>query len=132
MSIREVSPSRLGRLGERYAALHLRRDRMQVLERNWRHRLGEIDLVARQGDTVVFCEVKTRRSTRYGGPLESVDAAKLDRVERLARAWLRERCRHDQPWRVDRIALTVVDARRIKLEHHWGKQWDTAAPTPSA
>ncbi|WP_035697044.1 YraN family protein, partial [Glycomyces tenuis] len=68
MNISEVSPHELGRLGERFAAAHLRRDRMQVLDRNWRHRQGELDLIARQADVVVFCEVKTRRSRRYGGP----------------------------------------------------------------
>ena len=132
MSIRQVDPNRLGRLGEEYAARHLRRDRMQILARNWRHRLGEVDLIARRGDTVVFCEVKTRRSTRFGAPSEAVDAEKLERLERLARTWLHGNCRRDQPWRIDLIAMTVIDAHRIKLEHVWGKPWDTAAPTPSA
>ncbi|MCH7230461.1 YraN family protein [Glycomyces sp. L485] len=120
MSIEEAGPHELGRLGERFAAAHLRRDRMQLLERNWKHRLGEIDLIARQRDVVVFCEVKTRRSERYGGPLAAVDGEKLRRVDRLARAWLKEHCRSSQPWRVDRMGLTVADGSRIVLEHRWG------------
>ena len=132
MNLHRVGPHELGRLGEHFAAEHLRRDRMQVLARNWRHRRGEIDLIARQAGVVVFCEVKTRRSQRYGA-LDAVDGEKLRRIAWLARTWLHEHCRSDQPWRIDRMALTVADARRIELEHHWRKStWVTAAPTRSA
>ncbi|MFC3495045.1 YraN family protein [Glycomyces rhizosphaerae] len=122
VNLRRLSPHQLGRLGERLAAAHLQRDRMQILARNWRHRLGELDLIARSADTVVFCEVKTRRSGRYGGPLGAVDGEKLHRIERLARAWLKEHCRTDQPWRVDRLALTVTGVRRLALEHRQGNR----------
>jgi putative endonuclease len=62
-----------------------------VLDRNWRCSGGEIDLVARRGPTLVFCEVKTRTSTRYGEPFEAVTSAKQTRIRRLAARWLRER-----------------------------------------
>jgi putative endonuclease len=122
VNLRRLSPHQLGRLGEQIAATHLQRHRMQILARNWRHRLGELDLIARSADTVVFCEVKTRRSRRYGGPLGAVDGEKLQRIERLARAWLQEYCRTDQPWRIDRLALTVTGGRRLELEHHQGNR----------
>ncbi|MQM28440.1 YraN family protein [Glycomyces sp. NEAU-7082] len=115
-----MTPHQLGRLGERLAAAHLQRHRMQILARNWRHRTGELDLVARAADTVVVCEVKTRRSERFGGPLGAVDGEKRRRVERLARAWLREHCRPDQPWRLDRVALTVTGTTHLSLEHREG------------
>lgn len=60
----------------------------EVLDRNWRCREGELDLVLRQGQTVVFCEVKTRSGLAFGSPLEAVTAAKQRRIRRLAVAWL--------------------------------------------
>jgi putative endonuclease len=60
----------------------------RILERNWRCREGELDLVVSRGRTVVFCEVKTRRSTRFGAPVEAVTAAKQRRVRTLALQWL--------------------------------------------
>ncbi|HWS46849.1 MAG TPA: YraN family protein [Acidimicrobiia bacterium] len=59
-----------------------------VLDRNWRVREGEIDLVARRGPTVVFCEVKTRRSDAFGAPAEAVTARKQARIRALATQWL--------------------------------------------
>ena len=64
----------LGAYGERVAAAHLVAAGMTVLERNWRCPLGEIDIVARDGDVLVVCEVKTRSSTALGHPLEAVTA----------------------------------------------------------
>ncbi len=59
-----------------------------VLARNWRVREGEIDVVARRGDVVVFCEVKARASNRFGSPFEAVTAAKQLRLRRLAARYL--------------------------------------------
>ena len=59
-----------------------------VLARNWRVRDGELDLVARHGPTIVFCEVKTRRSDAYGLPAEAVTPVKQARIRRLAVQWL--------------------------------------------
>jgi putative endonuclease len=61
------------------------------LDRNWRCREGELDLVVRIGGTVVFCEVKTRSSDRFGYPVEAVTGVKQARIRRLATRWLRER-----------------------------------------
>ena len=62
----------------------------EVVARNWRCRAGELDLVARQGRTVVFCEVKTRVSAAFGTPQEAVTRAKQVRLRGLAARWLRE------------------------------------------
>jgi putative endonuclease len=59
-----------------------------VVDRNWRCRLGEIDLVARRGRTLVFCEVKTRSSAAYGSPAAAVTPAKQRRIRQLAMQWL--------------------------------------------
>jgi len=79
----------LGEYGEELAARYLREhEGMAVLDRNWRCRDGEIDLVLRDGDVLVICEVKTR-STQVGGhPLEAVGLTKLARLRRLAARWI--------------------------------------------
>jgi putative endonuclease len=61
-----------------------------VVDRNWRCRQGELDLVARRGRVVVFCEVKTRSSTAFGAPVEAVTRTKQARLRVLAARWLEE------------------------------------------
>ena len=81
---------RLGRWGENKAAAWYIRHGWEVLDRNWRGSGGEIDLVLRRGDTVVFCEVKTRSGTAYGLAAEAVDRRKQQRIRALAVQWLRQ------------------------------------------
>jgi putative endonuclease len=78
----------LGRLGERLAAEHLERRGCAIVSRNHRTRLGEIDLIAMDGDTLVFVEVKTRRGS--GCPWDALHEAKRNQVRRMARAYLAE------------------------------------------
>jgi putative endonuclease len=88
----------VGRFGEQRAAEHLAAQGCEVLDRNWRAggrggdrpAAGEIDLVVREGRTVVFVEVKTRSGTRFGLPAEAVGADKQRRLRRLAVRWLGE------------------------------------------
>lgn len=77
----------LGDFGERLAADHFCGLGYVVLDRNWRTRGGELDIVAADGAVLVGCEVKTRSSERFGTPLEAVDADKAARVQRLIRIW---------------------------------------------
>ena len=95
----------LGAYGERLAADHLRAAGLTVLECNWRCPLGELDIVARDGEVLVVCEVKTRSSTRYGHPLEAVTAEKAARLRRLAAAWIVERRVHPADVRVDLVGV---------------------------
>lgn len=85
---RDLSRRARGRWGEDLAARHYRRAGFEVIDRNWRCRHGELDLVARRGRLVVFCEVKARRSAAYGGPYAAVDGRKQRRIRRLAALWL--------------------------------------------
>lgn len=79
----------LGRYGEELAARRLTETGMTIIARNWRcGRTGEIDIVARDGDTLVLCEVKTRRDGAYEHPMAAVTARKADRLKRLADCWL--------------------------------------------
>jgi len=82
--------SSVGRYGEEVAARHLAGAGMTVLARNWRCEAGEVDLVAQDADTLVICEVKTRRGLDYGTPVEAVTVRKLARLRRLAACWLAE------------------------------------------
>jgi putative endonuclease len=79
---------RLGAAGEDLAAAWYEARGWTVLDRNWRCRAGELDLVLRRGRTTVFCEVKTRSSLAFGSPLEAVTRTKEQRIRRLAAMWL--------------------------------------------
>src|SRR5579862_7984214 len=80
----------LGSAGEERAARWYREQGYEVIARNWRCELGELDLVARRDREYVFCEVKTRSSTAWGYAEEAVTAAKRARLRRLAGRWLAE------------------------------------------
>ena len=112
--------SRLGAHGEAVAARYLERRGLVVLDRNWRCRAGEIDLVATDGATVVIVEVKTRSGTGYGGPAEAVTPRKLARLRRLAQLWL---AAHRVGWvevRFDVIAVLARPGAPVEVEHFPG------------
>ncbi|KAA1418487.1 YraN family protein [Nocardioides humilatus] len=95
----------LGAYGEDVAARHLVEQGLVLLERNWRCDEGEIDLVLRDGQTLVVCEVKTRSSYQAGTPHEAITDAKLDRLKRLAERWAVERGLRPSDTRVDLVAV---------------------------
>jgi putative endonuclease len=101
----------LGRYGEDVACRYLRAHGMQVVVRNWRCARGEIDIIARDGDQLVICEVKTRTTTSFGPPEESVTEVKLRRLHRLAAAWLHERD-DASLWRPAAVRIDVVAVTR--------------------
>ncbi len=107
----------LGRFGEDLAEQFLRDIGFDVVARNWRCPAGEVDIVARDGGTLVICEVKTRRGTGFGAPLEAVTPAKAARLARLG-----ARARHEfgtgpRPVRIDLVGVLVQRDGRIDLEH---------------
>ena len=111
----------LGRVGEELATAHLLRLGYEIVERNYRTRWGELDIVARVGATLAFCEVKTRRAGgRAGGPFDAVGPGKQARVRKMAGRWLMDR--RDRPYaavvRFDAIGVTVDSAGRlVALDH---------------
>jgi len=78
----------IGGHGECLAARYAVTQGMTVLERNWRSRAGELDLILREGRELVFCEVKARRTESCGSPVEAVGPTKVRRIRRLAAEWL--------------------------------------------
>jgi putative endonuclease len=107
----------LGAWGERTAEAYLRAGGIAVIDRNWRRRAGEIDLVAIDGETVVFCEVKTRRGLAFGTGIEGVTARKSQRLRRLAAAWLAENGGHGRQVRFDVVSVTPVRRAEPRIVH---------------
>lgn len=110
----------LGAYGERAAVRHLQQQGMTILDRNWRCRDGEIDIVARDGGCLVVCEVKTRRSLLYGHPVEGVTWRKAARLRRLAGWWVREHPEEiaaTRDIRVDVVCVLLPRSGGPSIEH---------------
>lgn len=116
-----VLRQRLGAHGEDLAEQVLLKAGMVIIDRNWRCREGEIDLIAlddEQGEsTLVFCEVKLRRGTGFGDPLESITAEKVRRLRRTAAAWLRAHPGTGVRIRLDAIGLLATPGRDVEINH---------------
>lgn len=108
----------LGEYGERLAARYLTESGWEVLDRNWRCPVGEIDLVARDGDCLVVCEVKTRRTTGFGGPVAAVTPVKAARLRRLAGCWVEAHPdTGTDDLRIDVVAVLCPPGRPAEVEH---------------
>ena len=112
--------SNLGSYGERVAAQRLVDQGMVLIDRNWRCELGEVDLVLRDGDVLVFCEVKTRSSAAYGHPLEAVGTAKGDRLRLLAMRWVEEHAVRPAGIRIDLVGVLLAERGAAEVEHVQG------------
>lgn len=108
----------LGRYGEDLAARRLARIGIRILDRNWRCRDGEIDIVAADGDALVVCEVKTRREGAYEQPMQAVRPRKAARLRLLAERWLE---RHGPPppggVRIDLVGVVLPRRGAPRVEH---------------
>ena len=101
----------LGRLGEDLACRELRRRGYAILARRFRTRYGEIDVIARDGPTLVFVEVKARRTAAFGGPTAAVNAAKQRRLVNMARSYLIGLRGPAPPCRFDVVGVTAGPGR---------------------
>ena len=112
----------LGRKGEEAAARCLERKGYEILERNWRCRFGEADIIARDpSGTIVFVEVKTRRTVKTGLPEEAVSRSKRRRYENIALEYMAKHQWEDgTPLRFDAIAICVNGPNKAILRHHVG------------
>ncbi|CAB4903220.1 MAG: YraN family protein [Actinobacteria bacterium] len=98
----------LGKRGEDLACDYLREHGFIIVERNWRCTTGEIDIVARDGSTLVMVEVKTRSSLAAGHPLEAITPAKLARLRLLAGAWCQANEKRYARSRIDGIRIDAI------------------------
>lgn len=110
----------IGRYGERVAAAHLRDSGMTVLETNWTCKYGEVDIVAREGATLVICEVKTRSGDSHGTGLEAVTGQKATRLRRLAAHWLETHDVHPEAVRIDVVSVRVSPRGAAHVERVTG------------
>jgi len=109
--------TRLGSLGEKLATEHLRRLGFLILDTNFRCRGGEIDIVARQGDTLVFVEVRTRRGSAFGTSQESLTPAKGRKIIITAQTYLQTHEDLSANWRIDAVAVEMdKGGRLLRLE----------------
>ncbi|GLY30175.1 YraN family protein [Kineosporia sp. NBRC 101731] len=113
----QMAKAELGRYGEDLAAAHLRATGCRILARNWRCRVGEIDLVALEGQCLVVCEVKTRQSLRAGDPFEAVTAVKVGRLRRLTGFWLASQNQFFRDVRVDVVGIVRPVRGTTRLVH---------------
>ena len=97
----------VGILGEQLAGDFLKKQGYRILETNYRCPEGEIDIVARHKDSLVFVEVRTKRSLQFGSPEESITSAKMEKLRTVAAHYLQ--AHHDLPpsWRIDVVALEI-------------------------
>ncbi len=113
MSDRE---KKLGEAGELLAANFLAQKGYSIIQRNFRCKVGEIDIIASDGNYLVFVEVKTRRSLNYGSPVEAVDIRKQQQIYRTALFYLQQNAIDNQDIRFDIIAITMMDEKPA-IEH---------------
>ena len=109
--------SKLGTQGERIAAAHLESLGLVVEDRNYRTRFGEVDLIARDGEERVFVEVRTKRSTAFGTPEESLTPRKQARLIHAAEEYLAECGLAGASWRVDLVAITLQPDGPAHISH---------------
>ena len=104
--------------GEEEAARFLARSGFAIVDRNVRTRAGEIDLVAKEGKTLVFVEVKTRRAAEGDPPQAAVNTRKQNRLGKLAHGYLKSKRMREMPCRFDVVAVIVNDEGGVKAIRH--------------
>jgi putative endonuclease len=111
-----LTGKRTGKKGEDLAAAYLAEAGFRIIERNYRCFFGEIDIVAEEGETLVFVEVKSRRSDAYGDPLLAVGGRKQKTISRISLHYLAEKHLRHRPARFDVVAVKLLPAgQRIEL-----------------
>ena len=116
--------TRFGDWGEEYARRFLEQKGYLIIEAKYRGKYGEVDIVAWDGDCLVFVEVKSRRTRAFGRPEESVTAAKQQKLVHTAQEYVQEKGYEDREWRIDVVGIEAGGARpRVQLIWHavgWG------------
>ena len=115
----------IGRDGEEIAAEYLRNNGYRIVEKNYKNRFGEIDIIAKDGNTVVFIEVKTRNTPSYGTPSSAVDSKKQQRIGKVALTYLTKKGLTQHPVRFDAVSIcdgeieVIRDAFELREDFSW-------------
>lgn len=109
---------RIGLIGEKLAVRYIREKAYNVLACNYTTRLGEIDIIAKQGNTIVFIEVKTRTTNTFGTPSEAVDYRKQEKIQKISQQYILYKNLHKScfNYRFDVIAVSLI-GKRYKIDH---------------
>jgi putative endonuclease len=108
----------LGQLGEKLACDFLRKQGYKIIDQNYRTRGGEIDVIAKEGEMVVFVEVKTRISAEFGYPEEAIDARKQHKLAMTAEAYLAAHQLYEADYRIDAIGIEMERGGQLKNLRH--------------
>ena len=111
-----LQTKKLGTRGEQIAINYLQNLGYRILERNYRNRLGEIDIIARQGRDLVFIEVKTRSDNLFGSPFDSVTASKKRQLSKVALEYLSKHDWLDNPARFDVVGVRLINKNGTWLQ----------------
>jgi putative endonuclease len=108
----------LGKLGESLACKYLEKKGYKIIERNYHTKNGEIDIIALDGEILVFVEVKTRTSQLFGSPEEAIDCQKYDKLAQTAEFYFIERSIPEQIYRIDSIGIEIDEKdKKVKVRH---------------
>ncbi len=107
----------LGKKGEKIALRYLKKSGFEIIECGFRALRGEIDIIAKEKDTVVFVEVKTRKSNEFGSPLEAIDLNKQKQIKKIASVYISKKYRKFIPCRFDVIGIMVEKRGDYKISH---------------
>jgi putative endonuclease len=107
----------LGKSGEQSVAKYLQKKGYKILIQNYRCKLGEIDIIARDGSVLVFIEVKTRSGLNYGSPAAAVNARKQKQISRAAQCYLAEHNLFDSPARFDVVSVLCDNSNHHSIDH---------------
>lgn len=102
-----------GTLGENLACEFLGKNGYSIIEKNFRCPGGEVDIIAQQQDTLVFVEVRTKRSRRFGGPEESITPVKMERLRNIAAYYWQSHSNLTESWRIDVVAIQINNHGRV-------------------
>lgn len=110
----------IGASGEEYVAKFLEDRGTIIVDRNWRIKDGEIDIIAREKELLLFVEVKTRTSSRFGDPLEAIDRKKAFRLQRLALAWISLHDKWGSDYRIDCAGVLLEAGESASIDYRAG------------
>lgn len=117
MGCYRMNTIQVGDIGEKAAANYLCNNGYQILERKYRRKIGEIDIIAKNNQTLVFVEVKTRSSSRYGSPAEAVNYHKQQKIMNTALCYLKQMNQDDARCRFDVMEIFLTDLNVVKCNH---------------
>ena len=114
--------SDLGKYGEELAQEYLVEQGLRILETNYRFHHAEVDIIAEEGDLLVFCEVKTRQDDSFGAPEQAITPLKMQQIRKVAGAYLTKNQIRDRQCRFDVVGVMVAGGS-VKLDHMRNAFW---------